>query len=288
MARIGAPHGLWACVVATFTLFAPSAAGGASGADSQRRMTRDLAEGRPIVVHVIVALCDNLHQGIVPVPKHLGNGQDPASNLYWGATFGVRSYLARQARWSRRQASIPGYGSVLDRAVFFGMISRNGKPAPTYLIADAWDGAAIRAATERFLKMASGGSPEQVSFRKGTETVRLAAGGAAHLVAYVGHDGLMDFSLPPTPALSERKAGSSLVLACASKPYFLDRLRTGGSHPLLLTTGLMAPEAYTLDAAVRAWAAGSSVAAVREAAAQAYQKFQKTGIGGARKLFWGE
>jgi hypothetical protein len=30
-----------------------------------------------VVAPVIVALCDNLHQGIVPVPKAIGNGQDP-------------------------------------------------------------------------------------------------------------------------------------------------------------------------------------------------------------------
>ncbi|MGC6431949.1 MAG: hypothetical protein ACON5F_12965 [Jejuia sp.] len=36
-------------------------------------------------IHVYVALCDNINQGIVPVPAKLGNGQDPKNNLYWGA-----------------------------------------------------------------------------------------------------------------------------------------------------------------------------------------------------------
>lgn len=35
------------------------------------------------IVHVLVALCDNEHQGIVPVPARLGNGEDPERNLYW-------------------------------------------------------------------------------------------------------------------------------------------------------------------------------------------------------------
>src|SRR5262245_11210914 len=182
----------------------------AAAEDTQARITRDLAEGRPIVVHVVVALCDNVHQGIVPVPKHLGNGQDPGSNLYWGAEFGVRSYLSRQAVWTRVPVAIPGYGAVLDRAVFFAQIQRDGQAAPVYVVADAWDGASIRAAIERFLKMAGGGSPEEISFLRGTSTVSLAAGGSAHLVAFVGHDGLMDFSLPrPTPAAPGRVAGSS-------------------------------------------------------------------------------
>ena len=42
-------------------------------------------------IHVIVALCDNRYQGIIPVPEHLGNGDNPATNLYWGAAFGVKS-----------------------------------------------------------------------------------------------------------------------------------------------------------------------------------------------------
>lgn len=283
------PYLRWASALTAAVLLGSPALHGATGAEAQARMTRDLAAGRPIVVHVIVALCDNVHQGIVPVPKHLGNGQDPGSNLYWGAAFGVRTYLSRQSGWTRVQVPIPGYGSVLDRAIFFGQVQRDGKPVPVYVVADAWDGATIRSAIERFLKMAGGSSPEDVSFRRGAVTVSLSAGGSAHLVAFVGHDGLMDFSLPPpTPAAPGRAAASSIVLACASKPYFLDRLRAIGSHPLLLTTGLMAPEAYTLDAAIRTWAGGGSVAAVREAAALAYQKFQKSGIGGARKLFWGE
>lgn len=29
------------------------------------------------VLHVLVALCDNEHQGIVPVPAKIGNGDDP-------------------------------------------------------------------------------------------------------------------------------------------------------------------------------------------------------------------
>ncbi|MBS1655648.1 MAG: hypothetical protein JSU05_12430, partial [Bacteroidetes bacterium] len=38
-------------------------------------------------IHVFVALCDNKYQGIVPVPAKIGNGQDPANNLYWGCSF---------------------------------------------------------------------------------------------------------------------------------------------------------------------------------------------------------
>ena len=42
-------------------------------------------------IHVFVALADNDHQGIVPVPRLLGNGDDPDHNLYWGSAYGVRT-----------------------------------------------------------------------------------------------------------------------------------------------------------------------------------------------------
>ena len=52
------------------------------------------------VVHVFVALCDNRHQGIVPVRAELGNGQDPRTNLYWGARQ-ARGVGARRLRERR-------------------------------------------------------------------------------------------------------------------------------------------------------------------------------------------
>ena len=98
----------------------------------------------------------------------------------------------------------------------------------------------------------------------------------------------MDFSLAsPTVDTSRNEPRSSAVLACASKEYFLDYLDATQSHALLLTTGLMAPEAYTLDAAIRAWVSDGSTAQVVEAAAQAYHRYQKCGVGAARRLFWG-
>lgn len=46
----------------------------------------------------------------------------------------------------------------------------------------------------------------------------------------------------------------------------------------------MAPEAYTLDAAVQAWAEAAPAEQVRERAAGAYAKWQKCSIGAARRL----
>ena len=47
----------------------------------------------------------------------------------------------------------------------------------------------------------------------------------------------------------------------------------------------MAPEAYTLHAIIQAWIAGADDRQVRQAAARAYDRFQKTGRRAAERLF---
>jgi hypothetical protein len=51
------------------------------------------AQTGPRLIHVFVALAENVHRGIVPVPAALGNGDDPGRNLYWDAAFGVRTFF---------------------------------------------------------------------------------------------------------------------------------------------------------------------------------------------------
>ena len=56
------------------------------------------------VIHVYVALCDNESQGIAPVPAKIGDGDDPANNLYWGCSEGARPYFSKSKLWKRLSA----------------------------------------------------------------------------------------------------------------------------------------------------------------------------------------
>lgn len=247
----------------------------------QQRRDADFAAGRPLVAHVIVALCDNEHQGIVPVPAALGDGARPSSNLYWGARYGVRTYFQRSAEWQALAVTPSTDARVLERALFRREIVRDGRRGDVFLLAEAWNGEHIAAAIGHFLEMNRG---EHV------ETLRIAgreieAGGLAHLTVFVGHDGLMDFDAPVLPRSPIRPAAhASVVLACMSDHFFAPLLREH-SVPLLTTTGLMAPEAYTLDAALTAWFSGDAPDRVRDAAAQAYARYQKTSVQSALRLF---
>ena len=203
-ARLGQRTLVTALAIAAAIVPGAAPAAAATGAQAQARMTADATAGRPLVVHVVVALCDNARQGIVPVPKRLGDGRDPASNLYWGARYGVRTWLAREAGWKTLRTPRPSDGRILERAAFFDRVARAGVSVPVYVVADAWDGARIEPAIRRFLELAAGRAAEDVRAGTGDDAATLRAGGAAHVVAFVGHDGLMDFDLPSVAADPER------------------------------------------------------------------------------------
>jgi hypothetical protein len=52
-----------------------------------------------------------------------------------------------------------------------------------------------------------------------------------------------------------------------------------------MTTGLMAPEAYTLAALLESWRRGEPANDTRRAAAAAYARYQRCRIAAARRLF---
>jgi len=254
---------------------------GAGVEQAAQRRDADFAAGRPLVAHVVVALCDNVHQGIVPVPNALGDGANPQTNLYWGAMYGVRSWFRRSADWKAVPIAPSKDSRVLDRVLFRGEVTRDGKRGEVYLFAEAWNGQYIADAIRYFLELNRGEHVEAL-LAGGSE---LDVGGGAHVIAFVGHNGLMDFAAPTLPRSPVKPAPhAGIVLACMSDSYFTPLL---GEHtvPLLMTTGLMAPEAYTLDAALMEWFSGKSSAAVHGAAASAYARYQRTSERAAFRLF---
>ena len=161
------------------------------------------AQSGPRTIHAFVALADNKNQGIVPVAAILGNGEDPEHNLYWGSAYGVKTYFARSADWqliASRQKPKP---EILERCIF------KHRTQNVYLIADAYRGSRIKQAIVDFLEAAAGGEVESVPVKTGEQTLALNARGGADLVAYAGHDGLMDFQLRCASAEQKRQAARS-------------------------------------------------------------------------------
>ncbi len=236
------------------------------------------AQAPPRTIQVFVALADNQNQGIIPVPAKLGNGEDPDHNLYWGAAYGVKTFFLRSAEWKLLACYEQPKAGVLERCMF------KHRAQNVYLVADAYEGSQIKQATVDFLSATAGANPEKITVTAGTQKIVLKGGGDADLIAYVGHDGLMDFQLTTYPEAKNQTHRDAIILACASKPYFAAALRASGAYPLLWTNNLMAPEAYTLKSAIDGWILHESPEQIRERAAEAYHQYQKCSLGAARAL----
>lgn len=227
-------------------------------------------------VHVFVALADNQHQGIVPVAAILGNGEDAGHNLYWGSAYGVKTFFSHSSDWERIRCGDKPKAEILERCIF------KHRTANVYLVADAYRGLEIRQAILDFLDSAAGDGADYETVASGT--IKLPIRGGANLVAYAGHNGLMDFQLTRVPRQKNQDHRDAIILACASKQFFAEPLRASGAFPLIWTTGLMAPEAYTLKSALDGWIAGENNDQIRDRAAGGYDKYQKCGLRAAHRL----
>ena len=209
-------------------------------------------------VRVFVALCDNKNQGIVPVGAKIGDGDKPDANLYWGCSDGFGSYFKRSRKWKVLETKADVSRQVMRR------LKLRHADGDVVLTADAYRGSEIRRCLEEFEKAVAGGEHD--------------------LVAFIGHNGLMDFSLAEKP----RKDGAhsdAVVLCCRSEGYFGARLKNLGSRPVLMTRQLMYPGAFLLHDAIEVWKAGGSRAAIRNAAGRAYAKNQKISVKAATGVF---
>jgi hypothetical protein len=227
------------------------------------------------VIHVFVALADNVNQGIVPVSASLGNGDNPKTNLYWGAAFGIRTFFSKNKDWELISVTPNPHTTILERCIF------KHRRNQVLMVADAYRGKEISQTTWDFLEAAGGKPGEKLKAGE----IEFHTAGSADLVAYIGHNGLMDFKLHSNPQRRDDRQRRAIILACASKQYFAPSLQASGATPLVWTTNLMAPEAYVLSAAIDGWMKRESDEQVRLRAAEAYNRYQNCGLKAARGLF---
>jgi hypothetical protein len=149
------------------------------------------AVGEPARIHVFVALADNASQGIIPVPAKIGDGNDPKGNLYWGCSEALPPVFKASRDWKLVSTAAGPKASILERVVF---AHRSGKYE---VIADAYRGSAIMECTTDFFAALASDAPVERS----------------PLIAYIGHDGLMDFALPEIATPKRGPGRQAIVLA---------------------------------------------------------------------------
>lgn len=240
------------------------------------RLKTKLEKGDDVVIHVMVPLCDNKHQGIVPVNDRLGNGMNLQTNLYWGAGYGIKSHFYYHTNWKLTKSTKHVNDDVLERVIF----KKKKGSATVYLVADAYRGDRMKACLEDYFSSLAGELNDTVHID--THVIDVYA--AADLVVFNGHNGLMDITVP----IVEKDSGSpkeAIAIACASQAYFEPYLAAAKAYPLVMTTHLLAPEAYVIEDIIEAWLNLKTGEEIRLAAGDAYHRIQKCGQTGARKLF---
>ena len=222
---------------------------------------------KPKRIHVVVALCDNESQGIQKVGARIGDGDKPDDNLYWGCSDGLREWFKKSPNWMLTDVSKADLKTT-PGAKILRTLTFEHKTTGAILTAEAWRGLNIYDATLRYFEKLVDSS----------ET-------APDLVAYIGHNGLMDFRLPKDLVTINSKPKDSIVLCCISDRFFEKKLAARQVTPVLMTDQLMYPGAFLLEAALEGWLKGEAPEKLRDRAAAAYQKNQKISFRAARGIF---
>lgn len=242
------------------------------------KLQTKIDNNEPLNVHVLVPLCDNENQGIVPTTKSLGDGFSLRTNLYWATSHGMKRYFKELKDWKLLQSSVFDLDTVVLERVTFKKIFSNG--ANVILTMDAYRGDKIEDCLKDFFSSLAGELKDTLILEK--DTVLLHSN--ADLMVYNGHNGLMDVWVDTTVNVDgdERDA---VVIACSSMYDFNARLNYLKAYPLVMTTNLLYPGAFVVEEVVNNWALQKSNELIRQSAGDAYHKVKRCGINGARNLF---
>jgi hypothetical protein len=248
------------------------------------KVITDLAAGKPLVVEIHVPLCDSTI--IACGNAKLGDGDNPETNLYWSTTPGFGEWFARKGSgWKRvlkQKAADTGDTDVLAVHVYRRSViapaswRKRGSPKQFEidLVIHGWRGKAIDRALAAYAVDVSGAGARIVTLDDGTT---IEAGGAAQLVAWVGHNRLMDLEKFDWPAPGHDSKGA-IAIACDTAPYMKAAVSAATRVPLLMTSDLLFANAAPLEAVVLAFASGGDYARIRRDAATAYAGVQRSSL----------
>ena len=234
------------------------------------------ANNQPLVVHVFVPLCDNEHQGIVPVSKSLGNGMNLKTNLYWGAGYGIKTHFKRKKSWVLLSAKKNIDSNVLERVIFRKEYNSKTK---VILIADAYRGDRMEVCLQDYFKALAMLSDDTIMMN---DSINLAK--HRDFLIFNGHNGLMEIDME----VIDNKDGiykDAASISCNSAYYFIDRFKHLKAYPLITTQSLLPPEAYIVEGIIDSWVLGESEEEIRLGAGNAMYRVFKTNKAAMQEIF---
>jgi hypothetical protein len=252
--------------------------------------------GEPVVIQTHVPLCSN---NIIRCGKgKLGDGESIEGNLYWATSGGFRGWFNRKSSGWKQVAVVENPDASLPEVLEMRVWKKTVKPAAAwktrgvtvafdvYVVAFAWSGDAIDATLATYLEDTYGNTARTIELDDGT---KLSAGGAAAIVAWVGHNRLMDIDPVDWTALADAHATNAtkkgvVAIACHTAAYMADDVPAATRVPLLMTRDYLFAGAHAFEGTITAFAEGGTLASLRKGAIRNYAKGQdktEQHVGGA-------
>jgi hypothetical protein len=163
-----------------------------------------------------------------------------------------------------------------------------GMPASftAYVVGFAWRGTAIDRALATYLSDLFFEKPRAIPLSDGEE---LLAGGAARLIAWVGHNRMMDvpvdWNVYVHAGESARFRKGALAVACYSAEYLRKAVPAPTRVPLLMTTNFVMASSAAMEGSVMAFLGGQDLLGIRMAGAIGYATGQRRPVERVRSAF---
>ncbi len=193
-------------------------------------------------IHIQVALCDNKTQGNIPVPTLFGRGDDPSTNLFWGAKYGVKTDLLDSGNWELLSTEMIS-PIILERIIM------KHKHYEVYLVIDAYNGSDIQYCMEDYMNGAFNTNYTTIAFNDRS----LGLHSRADLLVYVGHNALMDKHIDPPLVKEGLKAPDLMLFTSFGKQLLEPILKNSKAKVLFSSDGLISPDEFTLESELAQW-----------------------------------
>ena len=211
------------------------------------------------------------------------DGRNPATNMYWGALFGMETHFANAAGWRRAYTDNGDGERILRRVVFHQRVSPTphwrergvGRAFDLYVLANAWPYSRIVEAMGRPIREAVCGEANTIDVDGST----LVFGGDSALVGYVGQNHMLEGYWDPFAGLEgcapTQQVG--IFYICSRSAVVLHApIVERGLYSVLFTRSTVTPEAYLVDGMFKALLSGELGDGFISRAASEYSRYQKS------------
>ncbi len=232
-----------------------------------------------VSVSLHVALYEDGRRG-----RKLGDGASPASNMYWGALFGVDNFLVNEAGWTRIHSDEGNGRSIVRRSIFRKTVEPTAawvergieEPFDLFVLAQAWPHARIREAMTQPIREAMCG--DRTLFDVDGRKVSFGAGSA--MVGYLGQNQMLTDYWDPFAMLDDCPPRPTQIgvfyLAPRSGVLMHRPVVDHGLYSVLFAREIITPEAYIFNGMMNALISGELGDDFMSEAAAAYTRYQKS------------